>query len=1173
MRYATLQEALAAHGFDPAAVPSRLQPGKLERFPAPGKHRSNRSAWIVLHRDGGGATFGTHTEGDWKYTWREGSDRPELQLRDLRPQSAVHQDEKRAADAAAAVRQAQWLWDKAKPAEECDPHPYAIRKGVSVAGLRVNSGRLLVPMRAELSGPIVALQFIDRDGVKRFGKGTTKDGAFFLIPGEGPPIIAEGYATGATVAAATGRPVAVAFDAGNLIKVAQKFACDGAAIAADNDNRVKARDSFRHKPEQMGTGHRAAIKAGLPFYLPPAGCDFNDIGIEATQAIFAADPVSSVPVFDAWALQRVELQNNRESDLARALASVLEPVEAAVMAWTVASRLSMRCPAQISMGHIREFLDRHLPPLSVHPSTLDGIVKRIATAQKHRKTAALSAVTIPDDIKRRHRLERHSALPQIGPHDWQGVIVVQAPMGEGKTQKIGQPFANWARAQGKFLAICHRVSLVSELAQRLQIKHYGDLPAEVAWATDGLATCLPSITLLEHAAFIERAQYIFVDEVAQVLRFLDADKHCRTKAASNAVVWAKLKEVISKARCVVVADAGIDGRVIKFLEECRPGEQFRLIEVSAPVSNGIEAVYSCGGNGPAAVVGEALVELSIGGRVWLAVESQRRVLELGRFFSEKGYRTLVLTAGNKGEEAAAAFMEEPEAQSRLYDIVIASPVISSGLSIEHREGAHFTLGGFIGSGKSITPADAAQMLRRVRYMKRFVLGLLANNDVGGQNPEAIIMSWEAAAKIEESPAEVTSFDRLRAGIRADEQNARADFAAGLLWQLDAAGWELRQSQNDADDEVAEALRLVSEDERARHRAALLEARVLTADEARVIERKPARTSVETLMLEAHRIRHELNVQTLTEEVLDFWDGGAAVPRLDRFSAARGVIPARSEKDATLSQRRYWQACARAYADLLGGTDITTQHFLNDATASQIMERVLRDRHVLARLGIVGAEYSRWDEDRDGRLLPMKPRAYPVRDVAKMLARIGLELKGCRVRRRSTSPRLSFSNSGACGTPDATKGGELFRLYSVTPESLTRMVEASGRRNLTRAMAELKPQSSTLSNVIPLFCDGVFDLNLAQTGRERAPHGATADIAARVKQSDEERAATAWIKGEFSRLRVRLTARPTAPLLTIAPDQEMHPAAITDAERRRERALRSSRVARMRGPQVTIWAAE
>jgi hypothetical protein len=30
--------------------------------------------------------------------------------------------------------------------------------------------------------------------------------------------------------------------------------------------------------------------------------------------------------------------------------------------------------------------------------------------------------------------------------------------------------------------------------------------------------------------------------------------------------------------------------------------------------------------------------------------------------------------------------------SRKFDIVIASPVISSGVSIEHREAAHFTLG-------------------------------------------------------------------------------------------------------------------------------------------------------------------------------------------------------------------------------------------------------------------------------------------------------------------------------------------------------------------------------------------------------------------------------------------------------------------------------------------------
>ena len=51
-----------------------------------------------------------------------------------------------------------------------------------------------------------------------------------------------------------------------------------------------------------------------------------------------------------------------------------------------------------------------------------------------------------------------------------------------------------------------------------------------------------------------------------------------------------------------------------------------------------------------------------------------------------------------------------------YDYVIASPVISCGISVEHRDGHHFD-DVFIGDGSSVVPQDVLQMIRRVRYVK------------------------------------------------------------------------------------------------------------------------------------------------------------------------------------------------------------------------------------------------------------------------------------------------------------------------------------------------------------------------------------------------------------------------------------------------------------------------
>lgn len=1059
-----LADALSRAGFDVGQIPAQPNSGGFYRFPAPGKKRGDTSGFLKIFDDGTGAVFGVW--GGDQFTWQIRASNDNLAAPDWQEieRRRAQAEAKRRTVADTAAEQARWIWEHAQPCN--DNHPYLTAKGITGAGLRVDRrGRLLVPVVADPDGPIVNLQRIDRDGVKRPITGGVMGGAFHIIPGTGAAIYCEGYATGATIAAATGRPVVVAFFADNLPTVAAKLALPDAVVAADNDNAIKAGTVFRRKPDTWGKGHRVAMATGLPFYLPATpGHDFNDQGIEATRAAFASPPASSLPVVDPWQLDRVEIKGRRDGDLARALSRVSTPEQAAATAWTVAARMSLRAPAQLPLIGIRQFIESNLPPMLAHPATLDAIVDRLAKAQEYRKRAALAAVTIPDDVLARHHHEQRHDLPTLTGSDWRGVIVVRAPMGSGKTQRVGQPFAEWARAQGKVLAICHRVSLVSELAHRLAITHYGDLPADVAWAADGLATCLPSITRPEHAGFVDRAEFVFIDEVAQVLRFLEAEKHCRTRTATNAGVMAKLRAIVAQARVVVVADAGADRRTVEFLESCRPGEKFRIIEVTDPTSNGIDATYTCGASATTAVIGAALAELAAGGNVWLAIEGKERTKALGRFFTEQGFDTLAIHADNKANAAQAAFLASPEAESRRYRVVIASPVIGSGLSIEHKGDPHFTLGGFIGGGSRLTPADAAQTLRRVRYLSRFALGLLPNTTIGAQDPDAIIASWQTAARIEGQDVAATDFDRLVASIRADEQNHRADFAAGLLWLLDRAGWSLSLSQDVADGDTDAAIKAATKAEERRHRAALMAARILSADEAEAIERKADRTEAEAVLIEAHRIRQILNVAQLDDDTLDFWDRGAVVKRMDRFAAAQGVVPAHDDTGDTLARRRYWRACARAYGYIFDGIDLSDGEWLTPDVADAIIGRVMQRRHLLAHLGVVGAEFGTWREDRDGNLLPMKKPAHPVKEVGKILERMGLAIEGRQVRRCHTSPGYVLGSSGGSVTP---KGNPRVRVYGVTAASWQAMADAVDRRNAGRnveSVAQFRPVPAVVGRI-------------------------------------------------------------------------------------------------------------
>lgn len=118
------------------------------------------------------------------------------------------------------------------------PHGANIYHGsLSIGGMACNNA-LMIPMK--LNGKISSLQFINRDGEKRFLPDGEK--GYYLIgkiAPDAPTCIAEGFATGASIHEATGHAVVVAFDAGNLRKTAAllraKYPDARIVVCADDD--------------------------------------------------------------------------------------------------------------------------------------------------------------------------------------------------------------------------------------------------------------------------------------------------------------------------------------------------------------------------------------------------------------------------------------------------------------------------------------------------------------------------------------------------------------------------------------------------------------------------------------------------------------------------------------------------------------------------------------------------------------------------------------------------------------------------------------------------------------------------------------------------------------------------------------------------------------------------
>jgi phage/plasmid primase-like uncharacterized protein len=163
-------------------------------------------------------------------------------------------------------------------------HPYLVRKHIKAHGVKIDrAGRLVVPVSSQ-QGEILSYQTIDADGNKRFLKGGKIEGGFFELRGNRKVVfVGEGFATCASIHEATGYTVMVAFDCGNLAKVAKaaKEMFPGSKIVIGADN-----DQFTEGNPGVAKGRAAAALVFGEVVYPQFGdadmvdnkpTDFNDL--------------------------------------------------------------------------------------------------------------------------------------------------------------------------------------------------------------------------------------------------------------------------------------------------------------------------------------------------------------------------------------------------------------------------------------------------------------------------------------------------------------------------------------------------------------------------------------------------------------------------------------------------------------------------------------------------------------------------------------------------------------------------------------------------------------------------------------------------------------------------------------------------------------------------------
>jgi putative DNA primase/helicase len=283
------RDAMVQRGLNPPD--EIIADGNLHRCDVEGRNGRDDGAYI-LHCDGipaGG--FQNWKDGrDWE-NWRADLGRSitateekayRAKVKAQRALRAAEEARRHDAAAAEAIRRL-----KAASTNNADSHPYILAKGIRAHGVAVAEadGTLLVPMR-DIDGKLWNVERISAtDFQKKRGlSGGRRTSCFFSI---GKPddliVIAEGYATGCSIHEASGLPVAVTFNCGNLLPVAKalraKYPSVGIIVAADDDSATDGNPGLRKASE-------VAHAVGGVFAVPElngerlaGGADFNDLHV------------------------------------------------------------------------------------------------------------------------------------------------------------------------------------------------------------------------------------------------------------------------------------------------------------------------------------------------------------------------------------------------------------------------------------------------------------------------------------------------------------------------------------------------------------------------------------------------------------------------------------------------------------------------------------------------------------------------------------------------------------------------------------------------------------------------------------------------------------------------------------------------------------------------------
>ncbi|AFY72095.1 hypothetical protein Pse7367_3872 (plasmid) [Thalassoporum mexicanum PCC 7367] len=488
-----------------------------------------------------------------------------------------------------------------------------------------------------------------------------------------------------------------------------------------------------------------------------------------------------------------------------------------------------------------------------------------------------------------------AAVPQTG------IIALKSAKGTGKTKAIAKLVA----PTQKIVLLGHRVSLMRNLCQRLKVHYKADLDKAAGQfiSEDGYAlrvgACVDSLLAFDPNQFV--GCDLVIDEVEQVLKHLLCSKTCNSNGKRPALL-ANFHWLIQVARRVIVADADLSDASLDYLKSLRANELTRNEELFL-ISNRHQGqgypVQFIAAKSESAIIKQILADINDGLKLFIPTDSKTSSKAIARLIEKikaahPNLNILLINSETSGGTDEANFIRDPNSYAQLYDVVIATPSLTTGVSIEIE---HFDKVYGIFYGTAYDDADASQALARVRSnIPRLVwcanqgrnFSKVDRTDKPHLLKRYLLTRWSREVMLIRPSLEPALLLFIKTDPDQEGQNPHLDLWARLQARNNRAMWTLRRSlierlsyegnqveivADEPKQQLAAQLKQAKQALQWERYMAIAQARILTKTESKQLANKEFRTSAELLREAKTAIARFYVTNDVSAELVDYDDDG------------------------------------------------------------------------------------------------------------------------------------------------------------------------------------------------------------------------------------------------------------------------------------------------------------